>query len=108
MSKRWDVVNAMILNKEQQLWLVRGQTELWSLPGGKRSEDETLEDAAIRHIREQTSLSTKVAGLLHVDERLYNEDHVTFLPLLRRYMDWGLLSEAVSFFLDKSNVCSVY
>ncbi|MBZ0291898.1 MAG: NUDIX hydrolase [Anaerolineae bacterium] len=55
-----DVVIFTLRNNDLQVYLVRryeeGYESLWSLPGGIIRADEPLEDAAMRQLREQTTV----------------------------------------------------
>ncbi len=55
-----DVVIFTLLNQDLKVYLVRrheeGYESYWSLPGGIIHSDEALEDAAMRQLREQTTV----------------------------------------------------
>ena len=49
----------------------RGQ---WSLPGGRVEIGETLREALVREVREETSIDVEVDGLIGVAERIVRDD----------------------------------
>lgn len=50
----------------------------WSLPGGKRENSETLEEAARREVYEETGFTVKVDGIVNVNERIADNHDVFF------------------------------
>ncbi len=54
----------------------------WSLPGGRLQSGETLEQAMVREMEEETGLKTRVVKLLYVCDKTDVEPsvvHITFL-----------------------------
>jgi ADP-ribose pyrophosphatase YjhB (NUDIX family) len=49
----------------------RGQ---WSLPGGRVEAGESLREAVVREVREETSVDVDVEGLIGVAERIVRDD----------------------------------
>lgn len=62
-------VGAVILDGDRVLLVQRGQEPLkgeWSLPGGAVELGETLEEALVREVREETSLDVAVGPVVEV------------------------------------------
>lgn len=60
--KRIDVASALIHDENGNILLVKnvkGDSFYWSPPGGAVEKDETLEQAVIREVREETGLKVK-------------------------------------------------
>ena len=69
---------AVILIKKDKILLVKhskGGREYWVLPGGGVEEKESLVDAAIREIREETNLEIKVKNLVFISEAIPPDKH---------------------------------
>ncbi|PHF91471.1 NUDIX domain-containing protein [Bacillus wiedmannii] len=73
-----------ILIEDEEVLLVKQKVanRNWSLPGGRVENGETLEEAMIREMREETGLEVKIKKLLYVcDKPDANPSllHITFL-----------------------------
>lgn len=75
--KRVNYAHALILDdSSQQVLLVRNGTEsssYWGFPGGGVMEDETLEQAVVREVEEETGLIVKTGRLHSVREVLLKQ-----------------------------------
>ena len=84
-------VGAIIVDKGSIL-LVRRDREpargLWSLPGGKVERGESLREAIVREVREETSVDVEVDFLLGVAERVVRDDEgeITFHYVILDYV----------------------
>jgi len=70
-------VGGVIVQNERVLLIRRGQAPLlgeWSLPGGALECGETLREAVVREVREETSLVVEAAAMLGVYERVTRSD----------------------------------
>lgn len=66
----WLAVSGMVVN-EQGEWLVvkkkySGLKGKWSLPAGFVKSDETVDEAVIREVKEETGIDVEVQGLMGV------------------------------------------
>ncbi|MGH1284382.1 NUDIX domain-containing protein [Bacillus toyonensis] len=73
-----------ILIEDEKVLLVKQKVANrdWSLPGGRVENGETLEEAMIREMKEETGLDVKVKNLLYVCDKpdaLPSLLHITFL-----------------------------
>ncbi|AZJ21665.1 NUDIX hydrolase [Bacillus wiedmannii bv. thuringiensis] len=73
-----------ILIEDEKVLLVKQKVanRNWSLPGGRVENGETLEEAMIREMREETGLEVKIKKLLYVYDKPDASPsllHITFL-----------------------------
>ncbi|EZH65801.1 hypothetical protein DH09_13250 [Bacillaceae bacterium JMAK1] len=74
--KRVDVVYALIRNHNDEILVVENENSRWSLPGGAVETEETLEQALIREVYEETALHVERKGLAAVNEaKLHESGH---------------------------------
>ena len=67
-------VGAVILNGDRVVLVKRAHEPLkgeWSLPGGSVEVGETLAEAVVREVREETGLDVRVGPLVEVFDRIH-------------------------------------
>lgn len=74
--ERVNVVSALIYDDNENILIVKnikGDSFYWSLPGGAVEGEETLEQAIIREVKEETGFNVVVTGLSSVREMFFEE-----------------------------------
>ena len=86
-------VGVVILDADKVLLIKRGKPPragTWSLPGGAQESGETLKEAAIREIYEETNLKVEIIGLIDIvdsirrDKKGDTEYHYTLIDFAAR------------------------
>lgn len=82
--KRVDVAYVLLYDSdEENILMVKNkgsQSSYYTLPGGAVEKGETLEDAAIREVKEETGLNVEIDGVFAVSEAFFEErDHHAIL-----------------------------
>ncbi|MGX1983219.1 8-oxo-dGTP diphosphatase [Thermolongibacillus altinsuensis] len=78
--KRVDVVYVLLYDEDQQsVLMVLNKRGTWSLPGGGVEAEETLEEAAIREVKEETGYDVAIGDIVALNEAFIDENHVFFI-----------------------------
>ncbi|WP_312097301.1 NUDIX hydrolase [Niallia sp.] len=74
------VVYALIRNRDTQILMVKNHEGHWSFPGGKVETGESLEEAVIREVEEETGLIIKPGKIVAINEGkfLKRNNHAIF------------------------------
>lgn len=70
-------VGAIVMDKGRLLMVLRDREPLkgyWTLPGGRVELGESMREAIVREVREETGIDIDVDGLLGVVERIVRDD----------------------------------
>jgi 8-oxo-dGTP diphosphatase len=93
-------VGAVIWNEKDEIVLIRRGSEPrlgeWSIPGGRLEWGESLQDALLREVREETSLDVEIKGLIDVvdfvarDEAGMIQRHYVLIDFASRHLSGEL------------------
>jgi 8-oxo-dGTP diphosphatase len=90
--KRVDVVSALIKDDAGNILIVKntkGNSSYWGPPGGAVEEGETLEQAVIREVKEETGFSIIISGLSSVREMFFADagNHALIVTFFAKIVD---------------------
>jgi 8-oxo-dGTP diphosphatase len=78
--KRVDVVYVLLYDEDQQkVLMVFNKRGTWSFPGGGVEAGETLEEAAIREVKEETGCDVAIGDIVAINEAFIDGNHVFFI-----------------------------
>lgn len=78
--KRVDVAYTLLFDEQtNRVLMVLNRNNTWSLPGGAVEVKETLKEAAIREVKEETGYDVTVSDIIAVNEAFINDNHVYFI-----------------------------
>ena len=78
----------------------------WEFPGGKREEDETIDECLVREIREELSLDIEVVGEFDTSDFEYPGGQIRLIGLLAEIQN-GVISKTVHDLVEWIDICSV-
>ena len=93
MLKRVDVAYVLLYDNDgENILMVKNKgsrSSYYTLPGGAVESGETLEEAAIREVKEETGLNVELEGVLAVSEAFFEEQghHTIFFTFKGRIID---------------------
>jgi 8-oxo-dGTP diphosphatase len=76
----WRGAEVLLIRRGKQPFI--GQ---WSIPGGTLEFGETLHQAALRELKEETAIEAEIAGLIDVYESLHAEAHYVMIDYVARW-----------------------
>ncbi|PAQ15711.1 phosphohydrolase [Bacillaceae bacterium SAOS 7] len=78
--QRVDVVYALLFDENtNKILMVFNKNGTWSLPGGAVEVGETLREATVREVKEETGYDIKVGNIVALNEAFIDKNHVYFI-----------------------------
>jgi 8-oxo-dGTP diphosphatase len=81
-------VGVVCLRGDQVLLIKRGKPPRegqWSIPGGRMEWGETVTDAALRELREETGVEAELLGLIAVLDHISEHGHAVLIDFAARW-----------------------
>lgn len=78
----------------------------WEFPGGKREENETIDECLVREIREELSLDIEVVGEFDTSDYDYPGGQIRLIGLLAEIRD-GIISKTVHDLVEWIDISAV-
>jgi len=78
-------VGVVLIDDGRILLVQRGHEPskgLWAVPGGKVDLGETLRDAAVREVAEETGLEVEIGDVIWVGEHISQHGHIVLIDFL--------------------------
>ncbi|KAA9018347.1 NUDIX hydrolase [Niallia endozanthoxylica] len=78
--QRVDVVYALLFDTNtNKILMVFNRNGTWSLPGGAVEAGETLREATVREVKEETGYDIKVGNIVALNEAFIDKNHIYFI-----------------------------
>lgn len=78
--QRVDVVYALLFDENKnKILMVFNRNGTWSLPGGAVEAGETLQEATVREVKEETGYDITVGNIVALNEAFIDKNHVYFI-----------------------------
>ncbi|MDO6449200.1 NUDIX hydrolase [Oceanobacillus profundus] len=101
---RVDVAYALIYDEDKKkILMVNNRGGGWTLPGGAVEQGETLEQAVIREVKEETSLTIEAGEIIAVNEAIFEEKghHALFITFKAKVIEGEIL------IIDKDEISKI-
>jgi len=100
--QRIDVVYALLFDEStDEILMVLNKNGTWSLPGGGVETGETLREAIIREVKEETGYDITVGDIAGLNEAFINENHVYFITF------YGAITKRPNKIPEEENIVKV-